>query len=87
MPSSGTQPERAAALVLSHSGPAAGEPWGIHVPNDLAGHCDQMFSQHPAGANVVLGDGGMRFIAASIDRAVWAALCSMNGGESISAPE
>jgi prepilin-type N-terminal cleavage/methylation domain-containing protein len=84
---SGTQPEHAAALVLTHSGPAAGEPWGIHVPNDAAGHCDQMFSQHPAGANVTLGDGGMRFIAASIDRTVWAALCSMNGGESVSTPD
>jgi prepilin-type N-terminal cleavage/methylation domain-containing protein len=87
VPSSGTQAEHAAALVLSHSGPAAGEPWGIHVPNDPAGHCDQMFSQHPAGANVTLGDGGMRFVAAGIDRAVWAAMCSMNGGESATMPE
>jgi prepilin-type N-terminal cleavage/methylation domain-containing protein len=86
-PASGTQPEHAAALVLSHSGPAAGEPWGIHVPNDVAGHCDQMFAQHPAGANVTLGDGAMRFFAATIDRNVWAALCSMNGGEAVSPPE
>jgi len=86
-PASGTQPEHAAALVLSHSGPAAGEPWGIHVPNDVAGHCDQMFSQHPAGANVTLGDGAMRFFEATIDRNVWAALCSMNGGEAVSPPE
>ncbi len=76
-----TAPEHAAALVLSHSGPAAGEAGIIHVPNDPAGHCDQMYSQHPAGANVVMGDGAMRFIAAAIDRTTWAALASASGGE------
>ena len=76
-----TTAEHAAALVLSHSGPAAGEAGIIHVPNDPAGHCDQMYSQHPAGANVVMGDGAMRFIAAAIDRATWAALASASGGE------
>jgi prepilin-type N-terminal cleavage/methylation domain-containing protein len=76
-----TAAEHAAALVLSHSGPAAGEAGIIHVPNDPAGHCDQMYSQHPAGANVVLGDGAMRFIAAAIDRTTWAALASASGGE------
>jgi prepilin-type N-terminal cleavage/methylation domain-containing protein len=76
-----TAPEHAAALVLSHSGPAAGESGIIHAPNDPAGHCDQMYSQHPAGANVVMGDGAMRFIAAAIDRTTWAALASASGGE------
>jgi prepilin-type N-terminal cleavage/methylation domain-containing protein len=76
-----TAAEHAAALVLSHSGPAAGEAGIIHVPNDPAGHCDQMYSQHPAGANVVMGDGSMRFIAAAIDRTTWAALASASGGE------
>ena len=76
-----TTAEHAAALVLSHSGPAAGEAGIIHVPNDPAGHCDQMYSQHPTGANVVLGDGSMRFIGAAIDRATWAAMASAAGGE------
>ena len=76
-----TAAEHAAALVLSHSGPAAGEAGIIHVPNDPAGHCDQMYSQHPAGANVVLGDGATRFIVAAIDRTTWAALASASGGE------
>ena len=76
-----TSTDHAAAFVLSHSGPAAGEAGIIHVPNDPAGHCDQMYSQHPAGANVVMGDGAMRFIVASIDRTTWAALASASGGE------
>jgi len=80
----GTSAEHAAALVLSHSGPAADEGSVIHAPNDPAGHCDQMFSQHPGGSNVTLGDGAVRLIAASIDRGVWAALCSIASGEPVS---
>jgi prepilin-type N-terminal cleavage/methylation domain-containing protein/prepilin-type processing-associated H-X9-DG protein len=75
----GTAAEHAAALVLSHSGPAANEAGVIHVPNDPAGHCDQMFSEHPSGANVVFGDGSVRLVEAAIDRAAWAALCSIAG--------
>lgn len=75
----GAVPEHAAALVLSHSGPAANEAGVIHVPNDPAGHCDQMFSEHPSGANAVFGDGSVRLIEAAIDRDAWAACCSMAG--------
>jgi len=80
----GTAAEHAAALVLSHSGPAVDEGAVIHAPNDPAGHCDQMFSQHPLGSNVTLGDGSVRLIVATIDRGVWAALCSIANGEPVS---
>jgi hypothetical protein len=75
----------AATYVLSHSGPTADA--GIHVPNDPAGHCDQMFSQHPAGCNVVFGDGGVRLVGADIDRTVWAGLCTIAGGEKVALPQ
>ncbi|MFM1997722.1 MAG: Type secretion system protein precursor [Planctomycetota bacterium] len=78
--------EGAAALVLSHSGPAATEPGVIHAPNDPAAHCDQMFSEHPAGANVLFGDGSARLVAAAVDRGIWAAACSIAGGETAPAP-
>ena len=69
----------AATLVLVHSGvPAIG---GVHVPNDPAGHCDQMYSQHPAGCNVVFGDGGVRLVAADVERTTWAAMCTIADGE------
>jgi prepilin-type N-terminal cleavage/methylation domain-containing protein/prepilin-type processing-associated H-X9-DG protein len=77
----GSQPDAAATLVLVHSGPAAGEPGVIHPPNDTIGHVCQMYSDHPGGCNVAFGDGSVRFIRDSIDRAVWAALSSFNGGE------
>jgi prepilin-type N-terminal cleavage/methylation domain-containing protein len=82
----GTAPEHAAAFVLSHSGPAANEQAVIHVPNDPASHCDQMFSEHPAGANVVFGDGSTRLVAAAVARDVWAAACSSAAGETAAAP-
>ena len=71
----------AAAFVLSHSGdPSSGT---VHVPNDTSGHCDQMFSQHPAGSNVAFGDGAVRPVAADVDRTAWAAMCTIAGGEKI----
>lgn len=77
----GTTPDRAATFVLTHSGPAAGELSIIHPPNDPLSHVCQMFSEHPDGANIVLGDGSTRFVSASISHPVWAAMCSINGGE------
>ncbi|MFM8435455.1 MAG: DUF1559 domain-containing protein [Planctomycetia bacterium] len=75
----GAVAEHAAAFVLSHSGPAANEAGVIHVPNDPAGHCDQMFSEHPSGANIAFGDGSVQLVEAAIDRAAWAAFCSIAG--------
>jgi prepilin-type N-terminal cleavage/methylation domain-containing protein/prepilin-type processing-associated H-X9-DG protein len=82
----GAQPEAGAAFVLSHSGPSELEGTGIHAPNDPAGHPDQMYSQHPAGANIVFGDGSVRLVEATIDRTVCAALCSIAGGEAVTWP-
>ncbi len=82
-----TSPDRGAALVLCHSGPGGSSGGLIHTPNDPAGHCDQMYSQHPSGCNVVSGDGSVRLVAADIDRRTWAAMCSIAGGEVAAAPE
>ncbi len=41
-------------------------------------------SQHPGGVNTLLGDGSVRFIKDSIDRATWWALGSKANGEVIS---
>jgi prepilin-type N-terminal cleavage/methylation domain-containing protein/prepilin-type processing-associated H-X9-DG protein len=41
-------------------------------------------SNHPGGVNVGLADGSVRFIKEMIDRSVWRALGSRNGGEVIS---
>jgi len=41
-------------------------------------------SYHPGGANVLLGDGGVRWVKDTIDLRVWRALGTRNGGEVIS---
>jgi prepilin-type processing-associated H-X9-DG protein len=43
-------------------------------------------SMHSGGANFCFGDGGVRFITASIDLTQYRALATVNGGEAVSAP-
>lgn len=79
----GSEPDRAATLLLVHSGPAADEADVIHPPNDPMAHADQMFSDHHGGGNVAFGDGAVRFIAETINLDVWAAMSSIAGGETV----
>ena len=72
--------DRAATLVLCHSGPAPAEPGIIHAPSFPTCHVCQMYAPW-AGGNVLFGDGTVRFIATSINLNAWAALSSMNMGD------
>jgi prepilin-type N-terminal cleavage/methylation domain-containing protein/prepilin-type processing-associated H-X9-DG protein len=81
----GASCEQAGAFVGVHSGPSQFEsPRVIHPPNSPLYHDDEMYAQHPGGANVLFGDGGVRFIKQSINQQVWAALSSSRGGEVVS---
>lgn len=74
--------EYAAAYVNVHTGPSPNEhPPVIHVPNAPVGHTDQMFSDHPAGLNVLMGDGSVRFVTERINPWAWVSLNTMNVGE------
>jgi prepilin-type N-terminal cleavage/methylation domain-containing protein/prepilin-type processing-associated H-X9-DG protein len=77
----GTTPDNAATLVLTHSGPASTELNIIHPPNSPVCHVCQMYAEHPGGANILLGDGSVRFVSEMIHQPTWAALCSRDGGE------
>lgn len=68
--------DKAATLVLCHSGPAAAEPGIIHPPSFPTCHVCQMYAPWPGG-NVLFGDGSVRFISVSINLNTWAALSSM----------
>lgn len=78
--------ESAATLVLAHSGPAMGEvdllgnPI-IHPPNYPTLHVGQMQSDHEGGANLLMGDGSVRFVAETIHRPTFAAMSSIDEGE------
>jgi prepilin-type processing-associated H-X9-DG protein len=74
------------AILAAHSGPSLYEdPIVIHPPNSPLGHTDEMYSLHPGGANVLMGDGSVRFIKQSINLLTWQALSSRSNGEVISA--
>jgi prepilin-type N-terminal cleavage/methylation domain-containing protein/prepilin-type processing-associated H-X9-DG protein len=74
------------AILAAHSGPSLYEsPMVIHPPNSPLGHTDEMYSLHPGGANVLMGDGSVRFIQQSINLRTWQALSSRAVGEVISA--
>jgi prepilin-type N-terminal cleavage/methylation domain-containing protein/prepilin-type processing-associated H-X9-DG protein len=82
-----TECDGAATLVSVHSGPSAAEidpvtgfaP--IHPPNSPLAHVCQMYAEHPGGANVLLGDGSVRFVSQFIHQPTWAALSSIRRGE------
>ena len=74
------------AILASHSGPSLYEsPQVIHPPNSPLGHTDEFYALHPGGANVLLGDGSVRFIKQSINLLTWQALSSRSVGEVIGA--
>jgi prepilin-type N-terminal cleavage/methylation domain-containing protein/prepilin-type processing-associated H-X9-DG protein len=76
----------ASAILAVHSGPSLYEsPIVIHPPNSPLGHTDEMYSLHPGGANILMGDGSVRFVKQSVDLLTWRNLCSRGFGEVISA--
>ena len=81
-------PDAAATLTLVHAGPSGGElditgqPI-IHPINFPTFHVGQMYSQHPGGGFVCMGDGSVRFITVFVDLLLWAEMSSMNEGEQI----
>ncbi len=73
------------ALLASHSGPSLYEdPVVIHPPNSPLGHTDEFYSLHPGGANVLMGDGSVRFVMQTINLLAWKSLSSRSSGEVIS---
>jgi prepilin-type N-terminal cleavage/methylation domain-containing protein/prepilin-type processing-associated H-X9-DG protein len=83
---SGVNYDYASSILAAHSGPSLYEdPVVIHPPNSPLGHTDEMYSLHPGGANILLGDGSVRFIKQSVNLLTWAAMSSRSNGEVISA--
>jgi prepilin-type N-terminal cleavage/methylation domain-containing protein/prepilin-type processing-associated H-X9-DG protein len=70
----------AGCLVGVHSGPDVHDHPQviIHAPNNPFGHTDEMYSEHPSGANVLFGDGAVRFISQFIDPNTWVSLSTCN---------
>lgn len=78
-----SDPNSGGNLVGAHSGPDIRDHPNviIHAPNHPFGHTDEMYSEHPGGANVLIGDGSVRFIKESIYPLTWVAISTRNRGE------
>ncbi len=80
--------DAAATLTLVHAGPSGGElditgfPI-IHPVNFPTYHVGQMFSEHPGGGQILMGDGSVRFVSENVDLILWAELSSIGEGEVI----
>ncbi|MFN0054690.1 MAG: DUF1559 domain-containing protein [Planctomycetales bacterium] len=76
----------AGCLLGVHSGPDTHDHPQviIHAPNHPFGHTDEMYSEHVGGANILFGDGSVRFIGQFIDGFVWVGLSTRSGGETVS---
>jgi prepilin-type processing-associated H-X9-DG protein len=63
-------------------------PWlttGTFVtPGNNAGANDELFSFHPGGVNVLMGDGSVRFLKDSVSPVTLRGLVTAQGGEVIS---
>jgi len=75
-----TECDGPATLVMCHSGPAATEPGAVHPPSFPTCHVCQMYAPWNGG-QVLFGDGHVQFIRTSINVDTWAALSSMNAGD------
>lgn len=79
-------PDAAATLTLVHAGPSGGElditglPI-IHPINFPTFHVGQMYSEHPAGGYVCMGDGSVQLLPNDMDLIVFAEMSSINEGE------
>ncbi|MEO1497257.1 MAG: DUF1559 domain-containing protein [Planctomycetota bacterium] len=76
-------PDSAATLVLVHAGPAGGEQYAsglpiIHPVNFPTFHVGQMYSEHPGGGNIGLGDASVRFVTDDVDLLLFAEYSSIN---------
>jgi prepilin-type N-terminal cleavage/methylation domain-containing protein len=84
-------PESAATLLFCHSGPAAGERDAlgnpiIHPQNFPTLHVCQMQSEHPGGANLMMGDASVQFVADGVHLETYAAMTSIAEEEAVNAP-
>ena len=79
-------PDAAATLTLVHAGPSGGElditglPI-IHPVNFPTYHVGQMYSEHPSGGYVCMGDASVRLIPNDIGLIVFAEMSSIDEGE------
>jgi prepilin-type processing-associated H-X9-DG protein len=75
----------AAPQINFHTGPEPhGNPPLIKPPNDPSGDVDNTHSDHPAGCNVLMGDGSVIWVSELVNQTLWEAMATRAGGEAVS---
>lgn len=75
-----------ASQVNVHSGPTPQEvPPVIKPPNQPLANTDEVWANHPTGANVLFCDGSVHFISEDVNALVWSWLATRAGGETADA--
>ncbi len=72
---------------MSEQSPWQAPPGSLNTGGNNAGANDEIFSYHPGGANVLLGDGSVKFLKDSTSVVVLRSLITLNGGEVVSADQ
>jgi prepilin-type N-terminal cleavage/methylation domain-containing protein/prepilin-type processing-associated H-X9-DG protein len=72
----------AASQVNVHAGPSPDEvPPVIKPPNQPLANTDEVWSNHPAGANVLFCDGSVKFISQMINQLTWSYMATRSAGD------
>jgi prepilin-type processing-associated H-X9-DG protein len=76
-------------MVGAHSGPDTHDHPQviIHAPNNPFGHTDQMHAEHVGGANIMFGDGSVRFVSEAMNPFLFVGQSTRDAGEAVSNSE
>ena len=74
----------ASSQVNVHSGPTPNEaPPIIKPPNQPLANTDEVWANHPAGANVLSCDGSVKFVSQMVNQLIWSYMATRAGGEAL----
>lgn len=75
------------ARPMNEVAPYGPTPGPLNTRGNNAGANDELFSFHPGGVNVLMGDGSVRFLKDGINVVTLRALVTAGGGDAVSADE
>lgn len=78
----GVDCDPAASQVNVHTGPSPDEtPPIIKPPNQPLANTDEVWSNHPVGANVLFCDGSVKFVSQMINQLTWSYMATRSAGD------
>jgi prepilin-type processing-associated H-X9-DG protein len=69
---------------MNEAAPYSAPPGLLNTKGNNAGANDELFSFHPGGINVLMGDGSVRFLKDTVNVVTLRSLITLAGGEVVS---